>query len=91
MTNERYVDAVKSGDLLAALEATRDQIAADLEVCESMRDKAALYARLTDVLARIEAVRPPVAKGDAVDEIAARRVARRAGPAKGSSRAKRPG
>lgn len=90
MTTDRYVDIVAADNLLDTLRATRDQIARDLEVCESMRDKAALYARLTDVLARIEAARPPVAKGDAVDEIAARRAARRAGPAKGSSRAQRP-
>lgn len=71
-------ETVASGELLASLEATRDQIAADLEVCESMRDRAALYLRLTDVLTRIEQVKPAKPEGDVIDEVASRRAARRA-------------
>jgi len=67
----------------------RAQITTDLEVCESMRDRAALYLRLTDVVARIDVLRPVEVKGDAVDEITARRTARGAGPAKGAARAQR--
>lgn len=77
---------------IAALEALRDAIAADLDVCDSMRDRASLYLRLADTLNRIEELKPPeVSKGDDVDEIAARRAARRAVAAKGSSRPKRSG
>ena len=84
-------EALKSGQLLTSLEALRDEIAADLDSCESKRDKAALYLRLTDVLARIEEVRPVQAKGDVVDEIASRRAARRAGAAASTSRTKNTG
>ena len=83
--------AVTSGDYLAALEATRDAIVADLGACESMRDKAALYNRLESTLRLINDAKPPEQKGDAVDEIAKRRAARRAGTAKPPSRAKRSG
>lgn len=71
-------ETVASGDLVASLEATRDQIAADLEVCESMRDRASLYLRLADILTRIEQVRPAKPEGDVIDEVASRRAARRA-------------
>lgn len=86
-----FFESVSGSDQLAALCAVRDEITRDLEACESMRDKAALYLRLTDVLDKIQALRPPEKKGDAVDEIAARRSARRSGSAAGASRAKRPG
>ena len=87
----RYTTVIGRGDLMASLCATRDRIAADIESCESMRDKAALYARMADVLARIEAARPVDKQGDVVDEIAARRAARGAVAAKGAPRAKRQG
>lgn len=82
-----FSDVIRVGETLASLEAVRDQIAVDLALCESMRDKAALYLRLADVLKTIDELRPAKPKGDAVDEIAARRAARRAGPASRSSRA----
>ncbi len=69
---------LSDGDHLKSLEALRDAIAADLEICESFRDKAALYLRLTDVLRQIDVAKPAVKKGDAVDEIAQRRASRRA-------------
>ena len=72
-----YRNIVASGDYLATLQATRNKIAADLEACESMRDKAALYRRMTDILQRIKDATPQEQKGDAVDEIAQRRAARR--------------
>lgn len=80
---------VCSGDELAALEAVRNAIVSDLEDCESMRDRTALYKQLQDVLKRISDVKPAEQKGDAVDEIAARRAARRSGGSSGSGRAKR--
>ena len=81
-----FVETLKGGQTLASLEALRDAIGADLEVCESMRDRAALYLRLADVLARIEEARPEQVSGDVVDEIASRRAARRAGSAANTSR-----
>jgi uncharacterized protein HemX len=81
-----FSEVVRAGETLSTLEAIRDQIAADLQACESMRDKAALYLRLADVLKTIDEIRPAVVKGDAVDEIAARRAARRAGAASRAAR-----
>lgn len=82
-------DVVAKGDTRASLERLRDAIAADLEGCDSMRDKAALYLRLTDVLTKLDGLPSAGSQGDIVDEIATRRAARGAGPAAGSSRAKR--
>ena len=92
MTSSRSLSEIaESGNMLATLESVRDEIVADLMACESMRDKAALYLRLSDTLKTIDAIRPPEAKGDAVDEIAARRAARRTIPAPSSPRAKNSG
>lgn len=77
MTSPSYRETIATGDYLVSLQATRDQIATDLENCDSMRDKAALYLRLADVMQRIETAKPAEKKGDAVDEIAKRRAARR--------------
>ena len=85
------LSAVTSGDYLAALEATRDAIVADLGACESMRDKAALYNRLESTLKLIKDAKPAEQKGDALDEIAQRRAARRTSAAKSPARAKRSG
>jgi hypothetical protein len=90
-TPPSFPEVIRAGDTLTSLEAVRDQIAADLQFCDSMRDKAALYLRLADVLRSIDELRPATVKGDAVDEIAARRAARGAGPAPRAARTKRPG
>lgn len=82
------LDPVREGDALAGLRALRDAIVADLDVCESMRDRAALYTRLTTVMAELREAEPAEQKGDAVDEIAARRAARRSGASSGAARAK---
>lgn len=74
---------VNDGTQLEGLTAVRAAIVADLEACESMRDKAALYLRLQNVMERIEDIKPVEKKGDAVDEIAKRRAARRASAATG--------
>lgn len=79
--------ALSSPDFLTAMEAMRDAIVADLEVCESMRDKASLYNRLESVQKIIKDSRPKEAEGDGIDEIAARRAARRPGAAKAPARA----
>lgn len=82
--------AMNSDDYLLALTATRDAIVADLLLCESMRDKAALYNRLESVLQLIKAATPEKRQEvDAVDEIAKRRSARRSGAPSGSPRSKR--
>jgi hypothetical protein len=47
--------AAGSGDVLAALMALRDWLALELDACRRPRDIAVLSARLTDVLARIDA------------------------------------
>lgn len=83
------MNAMNSPDYLTALEAVRDSIVADLDACESMRDRAALYTRLESTLRLIKEARPAEQEGDPVDEIARRRSARRAVAAKSPSRAKR--
>lgn len=70
-----------SSDKVKALEAVRDSVVADLEVCSTMRDRAALYLRLLDVMARLDEARPAETEGDPVDEIAQKRSNRRAGGA----------
>ena len=55
------------------------------------RDFAALSREYRAVLADIAALAEPEKKGDAVDEIAQRRAARRSGAAKGAGRSKRSG
>jgi hypothetical protein len=84
-------ESAESGNRLAALRDLRDLLAARIEDCESMRDLASLAGRLQSVLEEIAKLDPPKAEGDGIDEIAARRSARRSSPAKGSSRAKRSG
>lgn len=72
------LDAASSGDRLATLEALRDQIALLIGSSESARDVAALSGQMTQVLKQIEEIkeRKP-SEVSAVDEIAARRKARR--------------
>ena len=53
--------------------------------------KAALVGQFRATLAEIDALTPKEAEGDGIDEIAARRAARRTSPAKGSGRAKQSG
>lgn len=78
---ESLEQAVQSDDRLVSLTALRDKLARAIDECESLRDLAALSARISDVLVQIEALSPKVEVGDAVDEITARRAARRAGTA----------
>lgn len=52
--------------------------------------KAALVAQYRATLQEIAELAPPEQKGDAVDEIARRRAARRSSPAPGAGRTKRP-
>ncbi|YAL82851.1 hypothetical protein ACMYYO_13150 [Dermacoccaceae bacterium W4C1] len=59
---------------------------------EAPADKrAALVAQFRATLAEIDELAPPEQKGDAVDEIAARRAARRGDATTGSGKSKRSG
>ena len=68
---------VSTGTSRAALEAVRDAIVEDLGKCESMRDRAALYLRLTDVLGRLEVMDQPAAASDPIDQVSEQRRKRR--------------
>ena len=65
---------VATGDRRASLVALRDFLAGCIESTEAKRDVAALVARLTDVMDRIDAL-PASVEGTAFDELARRRVA----------------
>lgn len=72
-------DILRGDDYRDSLVALRDFLAGQLDDCDSKRDAAALTARLTDVLERIQAI-PNKAEVSAADEIAKRRASRRSGP-----------
>lgn len=82
-------EAANTNRRLDALIAMRDRLARAIDDCDSMRDLPALTRQMADVLVQIERVSPPEEKGDAVDEIAKRRSARRAGSTPGASRSER--
>jgi hypothetical protein len=71
----------EQGDRLDTLRALRDALAADLDACESMRDKAALSLRLMDALEQIDVLEKaqPPKEASPLDEIRARREARTTG------------
>lgn len=69
--------------------ALRDSQEAALAGGVPAREFAALSREYRATLAEIAELDPPKAEGDGIDEIAQRRTARRAGAAKGPSRAKR--
>ena len=76
--------AAASGDRLAALRELRDLLARSISGVEvPARDVAALSRQLTLVLAEIAELAPPAqAKGNPLDELNRRRVARGADPAR---------
>ena len=82
-------ESAASGDRLAALNDLRDLLARNIQECDSLRDLAALSGRMQAVLKEIDELSPKEAAGDSIDEIAARRAARRSRPAKDQGRAKR--
>ena len=71
------LSAVTTGTTKEALQAIRDAIVTDLAKCESMRDKAALYLRLTSVVEQLAATEETAPEADPVDQLAARRNKRR--------------
>jgi hypothetical protein len=54
----------RGGDRLATLRALRDRLAKEIDETRSARDVAALSRQLTEVLAEIEALAPPVKEVD---------------------------
>lgn len=84
-------DSAASGNRLAALNDLRDLLARNIESCDSLRDLASLSGRMQAVLKEIDELSPKEAAGDSIDEIAARRAARRAGAPKGAGRTKQSG
>jgi hypothetical protein len=74
------LEAVGRGRL-DGLKGVRDVLATSLLEAEPDK-RAALAARLTDVLEQIDRLSPMAKVGDPVDEIAERRTARGAGTAK---------
>ena len=86
---ETVFDATRSNDRVRSLVALRDTLAGAIDTCDSLRDLATLARQLAEVLAQIDELTPEQAKaGDPIDEIAARRAARGAGPAKDQGRPK---
>ena len=80
--------ATEEGTRLDRLNVLRDTLESSIANCESLRDLAALSREYRAVMAEIEQLRPAEKKGDAVDEIAQRRAARRSGATKGEARSK---
>jgi hypothetical protein len=71
-------EAAGTGDRRRALEELRDTLARAIDVCDSMRDLAALSRQMTDVLAQLEELEPAAMKGTALDELTRRRQGRSA-------------
>jgi hypothetical protein len=84
-------ESAESGDRLATLRDLRDLLAIQIEACDSLRDLASLSGRLQAVMDQIAELEPQKVEGDGVDEITARRAARRASSPKNPSRSKRSG
>lgn len=84
-------ESASGGDRLAILRDLRDLLAERLADPATLdKDVAALTGRMQAVLAEIALLAPPEQKGDAVDEIAKRRAARRPSRAATANRTKRP-
>lgn len=73
-----------TGDRLETLRALRDRIASQIDETDSARDVAALGQRLMDALGQIDDIEgsTPEQKGTALDDLRARRAARRSGAAR---------
>ena len=84
--------ADEKADRLARLELLRDMAEVSLAGEIGARDFASVSREYRAILSEIAELsnEGQEVEVDAVDEIAQRRAARRAGPAKGSARAKRP-
>ncbi len=77
---QTLAEAAATGSRLTALRALRDSLAADLDGCQSLRDKASLSQRFMDTLAQIDELGGGVAEvreETALDEFRKRRNARK--------------
>jgi hypothetical protein len=77
-------------DRLTRLTALRSAQEAAISAGPPLREFTALSAEYRRTLAEIDELTPKEAVGDSIDEIAARRAARRSGPASHPGSAKRP-
>ena len=80
--------SLPSSDRLSDLTHLRDQLLIWMEDAPVDR-KAALVAQFRATLAEIDELAPKKESGDTIDEIAARRAARRSSPAPRANRTKR--
>lgn len=71
---QSLASVAEQGDRATTLCALRDVLAREIESCDSPRDVAALSGRLADVLAQIEAIKPP--QTSKRDELARKRAKR---------------
>ena len=60
--------AAKSGNRRKTLEELRDQLAYQIEVCNSGRDMAALTKRLMEVIGELDGLPDPDAAPDELDD-----------------------
>jgi hypothetical protein len=75
-------------DLIELREALRPQVL-DTHSEHGLQGVSGLVGQYVKILAEIEELQPKESTGDGIDEIAARRAARRSSPAEGKGRAKR--
>jgi hypothetical protein len=77
-------------DLLELRDALRPQVLSE-HTEHGLQGVSGLVGQYVKILAEIEELQPKESTGDGIDEIAARRAARRSSPPAGKSRAKRSG
>lgn len=75
-------------DLIELRDALRPQVLSE-HTEHGLQGVSGLVGQYVKILAEIEELQPKESTGDGIDEIAARRVARRSGSAEGKGRAKR--
>jgi hypothetical protein len=75
-------------DLLELRDALRPQVLSE-HTEHGLQGVSGLVGQYVKILAEIEELQPKESTGDGIDEIAARRAARRSGSAAGAGRAKR--
>jgi hypothetical protein len=72
---QTLASVAQRGDHAATLRALRNKLAREIDQCEQPRDIAPLAARLTDVMAQLEAIKAPTTSKR--DDLARKRAARR--------------
>ena len=69
------LDASKAGDRLLQLKELRDKLANAIDVCDSMRDLAALSRQYRETIREIEEIEGAEAQDDEIGEILSERAA----------------